>query len=215
MEQTSSRRTSAGAAARTRALNPRSPARRGSAGGRKAAMTYFLRLRSSQSGRLDRRFGPLPTQSTAGRSNAENPGRELGQRGRELLAPGPPPANPYPLPYGDQPRVPQLVPVRPMNWCVLGFHTNSFHSSTTCPQLFFSFWVTILAAGDESRVGRGATEKLGCGALKHPPPTHRNALGAKAAGERETPFRYAATANSEVHGHALQVVAVRRGMQRS
>lgn len=115
-------------------------------------------------------WSPPNPESTAGRSNAENPGRELGQRGRDLLAPGLRPANPYPLPYGDQPRVPQLVPVRPMNWCVLGFHTNSFHSSTTCPQLFFSFWVTILAAGDESRVRRGATEKLGCGALKHPPP---------------------------------------------
>lgn len=68
------------------------------------------------------------------------------------------------------PRVPQLVPVRPMNWCVLGFHTNSFHSSTTCPQLFFSFLMTILAAGDESRAGRGATEKLG--AVRCSPPSH-------------------------------------------
>jgi hypothetical protein len=45
-----------------------------------------------------------------------------------------------------------------MNWCVRGFHTNSFHSSTTCPQLFFSFWMTILEARGESRRAAG-----GCG----------------------------------------------------
>lgn len=38
-----------------------------------------------------------------------------------------------------------------------------------------------------------------------PPPTYRNAPGAKAAGARETPFSYAAAANSGVHGHALRV----------
>lgn len=90
-----------------------------------------------------------------------------------------------------------------MNWCVLGFHTNSFHSSTTCPQLFFSFWMTILAAGGESRAGRGAAEKLGCGAQK-PPHTLRNARGAKAAGAKETLLRQAAAANSGAHGHALR-----------
>lgn len=45
---------SGSAAARTRAQNPRPPARGGSAGGGQAAVTYFLRLRSGQPERLDR-----------------------------------------------------------------------------------------------------------------------------------------------------------------
>lgn len=72
-----------------------------------------------------------------------------------------------------------------MNWCVLGFHTNSFHSSTTCPQLFFSFWMTILAAGGESRAGRGAAEKLGCGAQKLPHAPER--AGSKGSGGEGDP----------------------------
>ena len=134
-------------------------------------MTYFLRLRSGQPGRLDRRLGPLPARSPAGGPDAGTPGTELGLRRRDLVLPGrrqaDPPAS---RPSHGRPRIPQLVPVRPMNWCVLGFHTNSFHSSTTCPQLFFSFWMTILTAGGKSRAGRGTMEKPGCGALK---PTSR------------------------------------------
>lgn len=51
-------------------------------------MTYFLRLRSGQPGRLDRRLGPLPARSPAGGPDAENPGRELGLSRRDLVLPG-------------------------------------------------------------------------------------------------------------------------------
>lgn len=115
-----------------------------------------------------------------------------------------------PPPFPRQSRVPQLVPVRPMNWCVRGFHTNSFHSSTTCPQLFFSFWMTILAARGESRCAAGGCGEAGA--------SRAEALHApKCAGSeaRETPLRYAAAANSGVHSHSLwsagSVEEVRRG----
>lgn len=115
-----------------------------------------------------------------------------------------------PPPFPRQPRVPQLVPVRPINWCVRGFHTNSFHSSTTCPQLFFSFWMTILAAGGESRCAAGGCGEAGA--------SRAEALHApKCAGSeaRETPLRYAAAANSGVYSHSLwsagSVAELRRG----
>lgn len=181
-------RGSASATARTRAHGPRPPARGGSAGGGKAAVTYFLRLRSGRPGRLDRRFGPLPGQSPAGGPDAGDPGRELGPSRRDPLPPRPAsPGGPPPRPSRGPPCVPQLVPVRPMNWCVLGFHTNSFHSSTTCPQLFFSFWMTILAAGGESRAGLGAAEKLGCGAQKPPPHAPERAGSKGRGGEGDPP----------------------------
>lgn len=165
----------------TRAQSPRPRARGGSAGGGKAAVTYFLRLRSGQLWRLDRRFGLLPVQSPAGGPGARDLAEELGPcpEPRTPEVPWPPP-RPWRAPL-----VPQLVPVRPMNWCVLGFHTNSFHSSTTCPQLFFSFWMTILAARGESRRGAG-----GCGEAGEPradTATHWGARAAKAAGARGTP----------------------------
>lgn len=149
-------------APRTRAQSPRPPARGGSAGGGKAAVTYFLRLRSGRPGRLDRRFGPLPGRSPAG-------GPDAGDPGEDPVPPGAEPRGPPPRPTRGPPCVPQLVPVRPMNWCVLGFHTNSFHSSTTCPQLFFSFWMTILAAGGESRAGRGGCGEAGVRRAEAPP----------------------------------------------
>lgn len=149
-----------------RQAEPATPRARGSAGGGMAAVTYFLRLRSGRPGRLDRRFDPLPAWSLAGGPDARDPGRQLELSRRDLVPLGRRPADFHPPLARDRPRVPQLVPVRPMNWCVLGFHTNSFHSSTTCPQLFFSFCMTILAAGGESRAVWGAAEKLGCGALK-------------------------------------------------
>lgn len=107
-------------------------------------MTYFLRLRSGQSGRLDRHS--VPSQPRA-RQGGRTPGTREGSWGCAggTSRPGRRTVNPHPRAYSGGPRVPQLVPVRPMNWCVLGFHTNSFHSSTTCPQLFFSFWMTISA----------------------------------------------------------------------
>lgn len=162
--------TSARAAARTRAHSLRPPARGGSAGGRKAAVTYFLRLRSGQSGRLDRHSVPSQPRAPQG---GRTPGTREGSWGCAggTLCPGASPRGPPPPPLGRPPRVPQLVPVRPMNWCVLGFHTNSFHSSTTCPQLFFSFWMTISAEGDESRTGLRATAKLRFRALEPSPRT--------------------------------------------
>lgn len=142
----------------------RDPRSKGLRRGREGGSDLLSPLPQSQPGRLDRRFRPLPAQSIAGGLDARNRGRELEIHGRDLVPPGRRPEDP-PTPLARPPRVPQLVPVRPMNWCVLGFHTNSFHSSTTCPQLFFSFWMTILAAGNKSRAGRGITEKLGCGTL--------------------------------------------------
>lgn len=63
--------------------------------------------------------------------------------------------------------------------------------------------------GGGRRVPRGAESsgEAGVWRAEAPPSTHRNALGAKAAGERETPFRYAAAADSEVHRHALRVAS--------
>lgn len=61
-------------------------------------MTYFLRLRSGQPGRLDRRLCPLPARSPAGGPDAGNPGRELGLRRRDLVIPGRRLADPPTLP---------------------------------------------------------------------------------------------------------------------
>lgn len=65
----------------------------------------------------------------------------------------------------------------------------------------------------DDHLGGGGRGPRGAGGLRRswgavrcsPPPTYRDAPGAKAAGARETPFSYAAAANSGAHGHALRV----------
>lgn len=142
---------------------PATPRARGLHGGRGGGADLLSPPPQRQPRRLDQRFGPLPAQGTAGGSDAGD-GKGAGVTPTRPRAPGASPSGPSrprPRPSARLPRVPQLVPVRPMNWCVRGFHTNSFHSSTTCPQLFFSFRMTILAAGAEDRAGRGGYGKAG------------------------------------------------------
>lgn len=143
---------SGSAAARTRA-QPATPRPRGLRGGR-AGGGDLLSPPPQRPERLERGPGPSPV-----------PRQAVGAGRRGACAPEAAPDGQRPS-FPRQPRVPQLVPVRPMNWCVRGFHTNSFHSSTTCPRLFFSFWMTISAARGESRRAAGGCGEAGASRAK-------------------------------------------------
>lgn len=162
-------------------------------------MTYFLRLRSGQPGRLDQRFGPLPAQSPAGGAGRRGPGKGAGAALAGPRAPGASPCGP-PAPHAAGPRTPAgpgaahelMRPRVPHELLPLLNHL---------PAALLLFLDDHLDGGGRVPRRAGAAEKPGCGALK-PPHTHQNARGAKTAETRETPLRCAAAANSGVQGHA-------------
>lgn len=192
-------RSSARAAARTRAQSLRPPARRGSAGGRKAAVTYFLRLRSGQSGRLDRHS--VPSQPRA-RQGGRTPGTGEGSWGCAGGTSRPGASNSEPPPPCLQRRAPRT----PAGPCAAHELVRPRVPHELLPLLNHLPAALLLFLDDHLGVGAG-----GYGEAEVPCteafPLHRNASGAKAAGTKETPFRYAAAANSQVHGHALRLAS--------
>ena len=190
---------------RAHARRARDPPREGAPrGGGKAAVTYFLRLRSGQPGRLDRRLGPLPARSPAGGPDAGNPGRELGLRRRDLVLPGrrlakttPPTLPPLALPAPHTPAGPGAAHelVRPR------VPHELLPLLTPLPAALLLFLDDHLDGGVQVPRGAGGYEEAGVRRAEAPSRTGTRGEQRQRAQGRPPPLRYAAAANSGAQGH--------------